>query len=152
MEPGKADDTSACTGSRSSSTGSVLLFSLLYANKSGIAGGVVSQPFFRSHFGLLDASGYPITSKTNAISSKLARSSAASISAIIDHRVQTHSPLRRACVLVGAQSQGGVPDYGRGAVMIGYFINCARVPWFFVFSSLLHSSVLFLVLPSADSR
>jgi hypothetical protein len=48
MEPGKADDTSACTGSRSSSTGSVLLFSLLYA--SNIAQGVIRYVCYQ--FGL----------------------------------------------------------------------------------------------------
>jgi hypothetical protein len=35
---------------------------------------VGSQPFFRSHFGLLDANSKPITSKTNATSSNVVTS------------------------------------------------------------------------------
>ncbi|KAJ7906764.1 hypothetical protein B0H13DRAFT_1880261 [Mycena leptocephala] len=102
MEPGKAVDTGRLQNIRVYWLAflvywvSFLFFYsmqvgiVLFGYNTGIAGGVVPQPLFRSHFGLLDANGYPITSKTNAISSKPARSSAAPISAIIDHREQTH--------------------------------------------------------------
>jgi hypothetical protein len=38
---------------------------------SGIAGGVVSQKYFQSHFGFLDETGKPITKKVNAITSNV---------------------------------------------------------------------------------
>ncbi|KAJ7050082.1 general substrate transporter [Mycena amicta] len=44
---------------------------VLFGYDTGIAGGVVSQPFFRAHFGFLDANGKAITHKTNAISSNV---------------------------------------------------------------------------------
>ncbi|KAF7358388.1 General substrate transporter [Mycena venus] len=44
---------------------------VLFGYDTGIAGGVVSQTFFRKHFGLLGPDGKPIVSKTNAISSNV---------------------------------------------------------------------------------
>ncbi|KAJ6476545.1 general substrate transporter [Mycena vitilis] len=44
---------------------------VLFGYDTGIAGGVVSQTFFRKQFGFLDANGKAITSKTNAISSNI---------------------------------------------------------------------------------
>ncbi|KAJ7194408.1 sugar transporter [Mycena pura] len=44
---------------------------VLFGYDTGIAGGVVSQKFFQSHFGFLDANGKAIVSKTNAISSNV---------------------------------------------------------------------------------
>ncbi|KAJ6506787.1 general substrate transporter [Mycena sanguinolenta] len=44
---------------------------VLFGYDTGIAGGVVSQPYFRERFGFLDANGKPITSKVNAITSNI---------------------------------------------------------------------------------
>ncbi|KAJ7906771.1 hypothetical protein B0H13DRAFT_2333121 [Mycena leptocephala] len=44
---------------------------VLFGYNIGIAGGVISQPIFCKHFGLLDANGKAITSKTNAVSSNV---------------------------------------------------------------------------------
>ncbi|KAJ7906769.1 hypothetical protein B0H13DRAFT_2333118 [Mycena leptocephala] len=59
MEPraGKADDRLQ----------NIRVYWLAFVIYWQIAGGVVSQPFFCKHFGLLDASGKAITSKTNAV-------------------------------------------------------------------------------------
>ncbi|KAJ7696197.1 general substrate transporter [Mycena rosella] len=44
---------------------------VLFGYDTGIAGGVVSQPYFRQHFGFLDEHGVAITSKVNAITSNV---------------------------------------------------------------------------------
>jgi len=44
---------------------------VLFGYDTGIAGGVVSQPYFREQFGFLDANGKAITSKVNAITSNI---------------------------------------------------------------------------------
>ncbi|KAJ7717295.1 general substrate transporter [Mycena metata] len=44
---------------------------VLFGYDTGIAGGVVSQTYFRAHFGFLDANGKPITKKVNAITSNV---------------------------------------------------------------------------------
>ncbi|KAJ7129870.1 general substrate transporter [Mycena crocata] len=44
---------------------------VLFGYDTGIAGGVVSQNYFRAHFGLLGPDGKPITSKTNAVSANV---------------------------------------------------------------------------------
>lgn len=38
---------------------------------SGVAGGIVAQPFFQQHFGLLGADGKPISSRTDSVSSNV---------------------------------------------------------------------------------
>ncbi|KAJ7501737.1 general substrate transporter [Mycena galericulata] len=44
---------------------------VIFGYDTGIAGGVVSQTYFREHFGFLDANGKAITSKVNAITSNI---------------------------------------------------------------------------------
>ncbi|KAJ7120579.1 general substrate transporter [Mycena crocata] len=44
---------------------------VLFGYDTGIAGGVVSQNYFRAHFGMLGPDGEPITSKTNAVSANV---------------------------------------------------------------------------------
>ncbi|KAJ6534823.1 general substrate transporter [Mycena capillaripes] len=44
---------------------------VLFGYDTGIAGGVVSQTYFRQHFGFLDGNGKPITHKVNAITSNV---------------------------------------------------------------------------------
>ncbi|KAH7925774.1 general substrate transporter [Leucogyrophana mollusca] len=44
---------------------------VLFGYDTGIAGGVVSQPYFQSHFGLINADGTPNKSKTTEVSSNV---------------------------------------------------------------------------------
>ncbi|KAJ7105697.1 general substrate transporter [Mycena epipterygia] len=44
---------------------------ILFGYDTGIAGGVVSQTYFRAHFGFLDANGKPITHKVNQITANV---------------------------------------------------------------------------------
>jgi sugar porter (SP) family MFS transporter len=44
---------------------------LLFGYDTGVAGGVVAQPFFQQHFGLLGADGKPIASRTTSVTSNV---------------------------------------------------------------------------------
>ncbi|KAJ7906762.1 hypothetical protein B0H13DRAFT_2273947 [Mycena leptocephala] len=102
-----------------------------------------------------------ITSKTNAISSKPARSSAAPISAIIDHGAQTHPPVLFTLIfalgatLTTATISAVAPTFvSERSPKEVFQITVACVPSFFLLSGgvVPPPCILFLVPPSSDSR